>query len=310
MRQPCLYSAELIHEPSIVRKVTAAVPHKVFIVFLLMTIVTAAIAVGVRGFSYYTTPLQLRPFRGDYETMKPSGRYSQGLGVIGATMIVIGVTLYSTRKRVRALWSLGTLSRWQEFHIFLCLLGPVLVVYHTTFKASGIAGITLWTMLSVAASGVVGRVLYVQIPRNRKGAELTAAQISEELERLGSKLASSPVGVQLVRRMDQSFASLRKPANLPQMVQTFGKLYSIRGKVKRSVHAIISSNPQSQQSARQLYHAAVARATLIQKSIVLAEAEKLFYYWHVVHVPFTVIMFITLAAHVTVNVLLGYTWIF
>jgi hypothetical protein len=38
--------------------------------------------------------------------------------------------------------------------------------------------------------------------------------------------------------------------------------------------------------------------------------ERGFYYWHAIHFPFSIIMFLTLAAHVTVAILLGYTWIF
>jgi len=44
--------------------------------------------------------------------------------------------------------------------------------------------------------------------------------------------------------------------------------------------------------------------------VLLTQMERLFFYWHAVHLPFTVIMFITLAAHVIVTVLLGYRWIF
>jgi hypothetical protein len=151
--------------------------HGVFVAFLAFVVVTAVIAIGVHGFGYYTTSIPERPFLPAYSTMKPSGPYSHGLGIVGASMITIGVTMYSTRKRVKRLWNLGKLSRWLEVHIFLCLLGPLLVVYHTTFKAGGIAAISLWCMLSVAASGIIGRFLYVQIPRNIKGNELSEQEI-------------------------------------------------------------------------------------------------------------------------------------
>ena len=124
------------------------------------------VALNFHGMEYYTTPMEERPFHDDHDTIKPSGYFSHGLGILGTVLIIIGVTMYSTRKRIRALWKIGRLSRWLEFHIFLCLLGPILVVYHTTFKAGGIAAISLWCMISVAASGVVGRFLYVLIPRN------------------------------------------------------------------------------------------------------------------------------------------------
>ena len=111
--------------------------HKVFAIFLVFTTLTAVLAVGIHGLGYYLTSIQERPLRTDYVRMKPSGSYSHGLGILGASMLVIGVSTYSTRKRVRSLWNFGKLSQWLAFHIFLCLLGPTLVVFHTTFKAGG-----------------------------------------------------------------------------------------------------------------------------------------------------------------------------
>ncbi len=122
--------------------------HKVFLIFLLLIGMTAVIAIGLHGYEYYFTPVQLRAFNADHAFLKPSGKLSHGLGIIGVTMIIIGIITYSSRKRLRVLWNLGKLSVWLEFHIFLCLVGPTLIVYHTTFKAGGIAAISLWTMLS------------------------------------------------------------------------------------------------------------------------------------------------------------------
>ena len=52
---------------------------------------TAAIALAINGSGYYTTPLELRPFRTDYAAMKPSGVFSHGLGIVGSLMIVLGM---------------------------------------------------------------------------------------------------------------------------------------------------------------------------------------------------------------------------
>ncbi len=284
--------------------------HRVFIAFLFFFTITAVVAVGVNGFAYYTTPLAQRPFLPEYKSMKPSGNYSHGLGIIGASMITIGVTMYSTRKRVKRLWSLGKLSRWLEVHIFLCLLGPILVIYHTTFKAGGIAAISLWCMVSVAASGIIGRFLYVQIPRNIKGSELSQQEISSELDRLGSELGATPLGLQLVKAIDESFATISKPDKL---LATFGvllRLQNIKRHVRHSLHEMIERSHVAHDQARAMFRAAAARTTLIQKTVLLAQVEKLFFYWHAIHLPFTVIMFITLAAHVAVTIFLGYRWIF
>ena len=284
--------------------------HRVFIAFLFFITIAAVVAVGLRGFGYYFTPVHERPFRSDYEMMKTSGNYSLGLGIIGATMIIVGVSTYSTRKRVRALWDLGKLSRWLEFHIFLCLLGPVLVIFHTTFKAGGVAAITLWTMISVASSGIVGRFLYVQIPRNLQGAELDASQIARELDRLSALLASSPIGALLIKVIDERFASMKRPATFLQAVSGYLHLRTLRREVRATMGLLLAKARVPHREARDLERIASVRASLLQKSIIVGQVGRLFHYWHVIHLPFSIIMFITLAAHVVVSLLMGYTWIF
>lgn len=284
--------------------------HRVFILSLAFVSAMALLAVALHGFTYYITPVNMRHFHSDYEKMKPSGNYSHGLGILGASMIVLGVSTYSTRKRTRALWSLGKLNRWLEFHIFLCSLGPLLVLFHTTFKAGGVAAISLWTMLSVASSGVIGRFLYSQIPKNLQGNELTADQITNELDRLSAKMATSPIGIRLTNTIYRGFASLPKPETTWKAVNTFSKLLLLRRSIRRSVHGLIAASVHSRHAAKEMEATATAFVSLIQKSLVLNQVGKLFYYWHAIHIPFTVIMFITLAAHIIVTVVLGYRWIF
>lgn len=284
--------------------------HKVFIAFLLMVGLTALIGVGLHGVEYYLTPISDRAFRTDYGEMKPSGIYSHGLGIIGASMVSIGVAIYSSRKRIRRLWNLGKLSSWLEFHIFLCLVGPVLVVYHTTFKAGGIAAICLWSMLSVAVSGIIGRFLYVLIPRNLKGSELSANQINQEFDRLGAALRESEIGTNLMKVVDSSFAAIRRPSTFRETVTTFLQLVRMKRRVKRSTKRLLADSHLPHAAARKLYRAASSRASLIQRSVILLQVEKLFYYWHAIHLPFTIMMFITLAVHISVALWLGYRWIF
>ncbi len=282
--------------------------HKIFVAFLLFIGLTAALSLGLKGCSYYLTPVPDRPFRQDYELMKPSSPYGIGLGAIGASMVTIGVVTYSTRKRVRALWNLGPLSGWLEFHIFLCLLGPVLVIYHTTFKAGGIAAISMWSMISVAASGIVGRFLYVMIPRNVKGGELSQAQISGELTRSGNELSSTAVGRELLQLIDSSFSTITAPDSLSAVVVTLYRLQMKKREVVRSLRSVLKAGLLQPRFAGHFYVLARGRAALIQKSITLTQVAKMFYYWHAVHLPFTVIMFITLILHIVVVTLLGYTW--
>ena len=284
--------------------------HKVFILFLVLTALTSVLVIGVKGFTFYVTPVHLRPFLPGYERMKTSGTYSHGLGIIGASMITVGVITYSSRKRLRALWKLGRLSVWLEFHIFLCLLGPILVIFHTTFKVGGIAAISLWAMTSVWASGMIGRFLYAQIPRNIQWAELSGEQIQQELERHSRKLSGSPLGLQILANIDRSFVNMKPPQRLSEVLPAMVRLHSLRNQIKRSLAAVTERAVIGAAQAKEIRRAALARTGLMQQSMIVAQVGRLFYYWHAIHLPFTIIMFITLAAHVVVAVLMGYKWIF
>lgn len=284
--------------------------HKVFILFLFVVAFTAALAIGIAGLDYYSTPVSERAFNPEHGELKASGVYGHGLGIIGASMIIVGVAMYSTRKRIRALWNIGRLSTWLETHIFLCLLGPVLVIYHTTFKASGIAAICLWSMLSVVASGLIGRFLYVLIPRNVKGSELTAAQINQQFDAQREALQQSEIGRQLVAVIDKSFVGIKRPSNISGTLALFFRLQRLKRQIRSLVRKRIRAEHFSRRTARELSRLASSRATLIQRSVLLLQVEKMFYYWHAIHLPFTAIMFITLAVHVGVGLWLGYRWIF
>ena len=284
--------------------------HKVFIAFLFFIGFTAVIAVGINGINYYSTPLNQRAFNPEHKLLKPSGKFGHTLGVIGASMIIIGIMMYSTRKRMRSLWNLGKLSTWLELHIFLCLLGPFLVIYHTTFKAGGIAAISLWSMLSVAASGIVGRFLYVLIPRTMAGSEMTAQQINAQFDAQEKILLETEIGRNIRQMIDRSFAKMTRPENLSQTISAFLRIQKLKRQVRSMVHSRLSESHIEHKTAQTLVRVASMRATLIQKSLLLIQIDKLFYYWHAINLPFTAIMLTTLAVHIGIAIWMGYSWIF
>ena len=59
----------------------------------------------------------------------------------------------------------------------MCTLGPILVLFHTAFKFGGIVSISFWSMVAVFLSGIIGRFIYIQIPRTIEGRELSLSEI-------------------------------------------------------------------------------------------------------------------------------------
>lgn len=96
--------------------------------------------------------------------------YGHTIGVLGFLLMVMTETLYSIRKRMRAArW--GRLASWLQFHIFTGIVGPFMVLLHTSWKFRGLAGVTLALTGIIVISGFIGRYIYTRIPRTADGIE-------------------------------------------------------------------------------------------------------------------------------------------
>lgn len=99
------------------------------------------------------------------------GLFGHLIGVIGFLMMLMAETLYSFRKRSRkAFW--GPLADWLQFHIFTGIVGPYMVLLHTSWKFNGLAGATLALTIIIVLSGFFGRYIYTRIPRTINGVEI------------------------------------------------------------------------------------------------------------------------------------------
>lgn len=108
-------------------------------------------------------------------------------GIVGSLMMLAGVSSYMLRKRIQKLSRFGLLKYWLEFHIFLCSLGPMLVLYHTAFKFRGLVAVSFWSMVAVVISGVIGRYIYLQIPRTIEGFEMDLNEINQVKDTSGTE---------------------------------------------------------------------------------------------------------------------------
>jgi len=141
---------------------------------------SALLIVGVLGYllhlgaSYYVLPIETRFFHPLYNTLKPSGIYGHAYGIFGTLLMLIGLFSYMARKRLRFMYTWGTLKNWLDVHMTLCTLGTLLIVFHTSFKFGGIISIGFWSLLLVWFSGIIGRFIYARIPHTIEGKRLDA----------------------------------------------------------------------------------------------------------------------------------------
>src|SRR3990172_11956083 len=114
------------------------------------------------------------------EVPAASGFFGHTIGILGFLLMLMTETLYSIRKRRRrASW--GRMSSWLQFHIFTGVVGPYMVLLHSSWKFNGLAGVVTLLTGMVVASGFVGRYIYTAVPRTADGVELKANQLTQQI---------------------------------------------------------------------------------------------------------------------------------
>lgn len=284
--------------------------HKIFIAFLVLIVLSVLILLIYYGYAYYRVSLEERYFHPANETLKPSGILGHGFGIIGSLFMILGVSLYMLRKRFRMFHRIGILKHWLEFHIFLCTLGPILVLFHTSFKFGGIVAISFWSMVAVFLSGVIGRFIYLQIPRSIEGRELSLNEVKELKGELSHNILESvqldPESLKIIQDSISVKAQIVSGVFLSRF---FRKIRDDRKSLNSVKTALRKNNPGKEQQ-KQVIALVKSEMSLNRRIERLTTMQNLFKYWHVAHLPFALVMLIIMIIHVGVTIVFGYKWIF
>lgn len=284
--------------------------HRIYIYSLVAIVLLATIYLLYRGIPYYSTSIEERFYHPDHDLLKASGIFGHGLGIIGTLLILIGVFGYIARKRYNFLSRLGRLKYWLEFHIFLCSLGPILILFHTTFKFGGIVSISFWSMVAVVASGVIGRFIYIQIPRTIEGRELSLSEVKQLKGDVGEVLRTSySIDEKSIHTILDTTKEQEKKAG-ESLLGRMVRKHFYDNKTLRKVKRILRENQLSRSDVRKVMQLIDNEMSLNNRIERLNTMQQLFKYWHVAHLPFAVIMLIIMVIHVLVTVTFGATWIF
>jgi hypothetical protein len=284
--------------------------HRIYLSLLVAIVFISLIALVYIGSSYYTTGLEERVYHPDHKILKPSGTLGHGLGIFGSLFMILGVTLYMARKRYRILSRMGLLKHWLEFHIFLCTLGPILVLFHTAYKFGGLVAISFWSMVAVFLSGIIGRFIYLQIPHSIEGRALTLSEIRD----MKSDIAS--VAKDSHNLDDETFNILAD--SVKRKTEIYYKNIFVRYykgfrsdlKVIHSVKTLLKKKNIPYPESKKIMELVSNDIKVNRRIEQLETMQNLFKYWHVVHLPFALVMLIIMVIHVGVTLVFGYRWIF
>ncbi len=254
-------------------------------------VIASLIGIIYIGISYYQVDIDQRFFHDSHDEFKPSGIIGHGLGILGTFLMLFGVFIYMARKRTKIMSRIGILKHWLEFHIFLCTLGPILILFHTAFKFGGIVAVSFWSMVAVALSGVLGRFIYLQIPKTIEGRAMSLAEIEDYKTNIKTELKES------YAITDEFLAILESdsPSNTTRLTA-----------IKKELKSLLIPK----KDRKKIIKLCKSELAITKRIRRLKLMQKLFEYWHVVHLPFAIIMIVIMIVHVGVTILFGYRWIF
>ncbi|MDA0974056.1 MAG: hypothetical protein O2867_10030 [Bacteroidetes bacterium] len=256
--------------------------HAIFVWSMVAITVAVTVYLSYTGYDYYRTPLYERFYHEHHDWFKPSGAYGHGIGILGTLMILFGVSIYIARKRYNFMSKQLRLKYLLEFHIFLCTLGPILILFHTAFKFGGIVSVAFWSMVAVVASGVIGRFIYIQIPRTIEGRELSLNEVKDMRSGLINDLKhKAGLGEELIQLI---IGESNEPQIEIRGVSFMARYADERNKI-RLIKKALNEKQVAAEEKRSVIKMVKDEFALTHRIGRLELMQRLFKYWHVAHLP-------------------------
>lgn len=281
-----------------------------FVSPVALLLLAVPLTVTVAGLPYYVLPLSERLLSPLHRWFGPSGLVGQSAGFVTFALFLF-LWLYPIRRRLRVLAFTGSLGRWLDVHVVAGVLVPVFGAVHAAWRFEGVIGLGYAAMVVVALSGVVGRYLYVRVPRARDGLRLDREEVAAERRRLlGEIVARTSLPAEAVLRL---LAPDRGPAPGDRLGRVIVRMVADDFHRRRALHRLRiewkRSGAPDAAVLRLVSRLARREMAMSQQIRMLEHTNRVFRLWHTAHRPFAVTAFLAVTVHVLVVVALGATWI-
>lgn len=244
--------------------------------------------------------------------LSPKSGLGYAIGIVGGTLILAQL-LYAVRKRVPALHWLGSVPRWFQTHMMLGIIGPVCILIHCGFSLGATnSNIALFSMLTVAGSGIFGRYFYSKIHDGLYGRKTTLAELQERATQLRERSTRILMMPELVNLLEEEERRLLAIADWHPGGMLFApaaiamRFTNGRARLRQYVRAAIRVTAarhkavakQSDRFERVAFDYVSRRMKVTREVVEFRIYEKLFSVWHVLHMPLFLMLIAAGIVHV------------
>ncbi len=233
------------------------------------------------------------------------------LGIIGGTVMLLLMT-YPLRKSLRSMQNWGPIKYWFQIHMILGVIGPVLVLYHANFSlGSTNSNLAMFSMLTVACSGLIGRHFYKKIHFGLYGHKATLKDLRSDFQltkgNLGAHISLSPAIIKQIKQYEKMMLKKRifflHILTLPIL---FFQIYLLSFYIKYSLIQDLKKQATNNNWGNEMLDDFISQAKVylgdyflcLRKISQLSLYHRLFSVWHILHMPLYIILLITGIVHV------------
>ena len=238
--------------------------------------------------------------------------WGYAFGILGGSMMFL-LLIYPIRKRWRALSGWMSVKFWFQLHMAFGVFGPALIMMHSSYRLGSMNGqIALFSMLLVAFSGLFGRYMYRRLHYGLYGSKASFESLRADSAGLNRKLGPlfklKPRAQEMLREYEER--ALKIPDGLlASAVHVFTmRLQALRiyPVVSRMLNLkLLAAGQHKEWSKRKLRHEQQRMRHLLHNHRRLLLKihefhfyERLFAFWHLLHLPLFIMMIITGFVHV------------
>ncbi|MCU7844903.1 MAG: transcriptional regulator [Candidatus Thiodiazotropha sp. (ex Monitilora ramsayi)] len=233
-------------------------------------------------------------------------------GIVGGSLMLL-LVLYPMRKRLHFMSRWQTVKFWFRLHMIFGVLGPVLVMMHSSFHLGSLNGrIALFSMLAVAISGIFGRYFYTRIHYGLYGRKATFASLKADSLELNRKIGPlfnlNPKAKKLIQDYEKRVLSapsgmIASAIHWFSMRILAARLYrsvirSLNRKLLAAAHLKGWDKGKVRRKQIRLRDMLIAHRKVLRQILELHFYERMFAIWHLMHMPLFIMMIVTGFVHV------------
>lgn len=234
------------------------------------------------------------------------------LGIVGA-VLMLALVIYPLRKRYRFMEPFGSVKTLFQTHMVMGILGPVCILFHANFQlGSTNSNVAFFSMIVVASSGLVGRYMYKRIHYGLYGRRSTLQDLHLHYENEKGEIAemldcSPAISKRLLSFSDhalnshESFLRSLKSA-IVMGVKTRFEYWKIRRLLTRELKMHKQGEGRNSSDQRRIEKEAHGRIWKflrhVRKVTQFKFYERMFFLWHVLHLPLAIMLLFTGIFHV------------